>query len=77
MKNLIETLRSKKIGYGHFSISIEMDGQEFTTITTNTMATDAAFDAYYDDEDNSKRFYKSREEAQKALVNEILRAKDC
>lgn len=76
MKNLIETLRSKKTGYGHFSISIEMDGREFTTITTNTMATDAAFDACYDDEDNSKRFYKSREEAQEALVNEILRANE-
>ena len=45
MKKLIETLRSKKTGYGHFSISIEMDGQEFKTTTTNTMAIDAALDA--------------------------------
>jgi phage-related protein len=76
MKNLIETLRSKKTGYGHFSISIEMDGQEFKTTTTNTMAIDAAFDDCYDDEDNSGRYYESREEAQEALVNEILRANE-
>jgi len=76
MKNLIETLRSKKTGYGHFSISIEMDGKEFKTTTTNTMAIDAAFDDCYDDEDNSGRYYESREEAQEALVNEILRANE-
>ena len=34
MKKLIETLRRKKTGYGHFSISIEMDGQKFKTTTT-------------------------------------------
>ena len=67
MTNLIETLRSKKSGYGHFSISIEMDGQEFKTTTTNTMAIDVAFDDCYDE---------SREEAQKVLVNEILRANE-
>ena len=76
MKNLIETLRRKKVGYGHFSISIEMDGQKFTAITTNTMAIDAAFDDCYDDEDNSGRFYESREEAQEALVDEILRSNE-
>ncbi len=71
MKNLIETLRSKKTGYGHFSISIEMDGKVFKTTTTNTMAIDAAFDDCYDDDDNSGSYYESREEAQEALVNEI------
>jgi len=76
MKNLIETLRSKKTGYGHFSISIEMNNEEFKTTTTNTMAIDAAFDDCYDDEDNSGRYYESREEAQEALVNEILRANE-
>lgn len=74
MKNLIETLRSKKLGYGHFIISIELYGKEFKTITTNAMAIDAAFDDCYDDEDNSGRHYNSSEEAKKALVNEILRA---
>lgn len=74
MKNLIETLRSKWTGYGHYSISIEMDGKKLEATTTNTMAIDAAFDDCYDDEDNSGRYYESREEAQEALVNEILRA---
>lgn len=46
--------------------------KEFKTTTTNTMAIDAAFDDCYDDEDNSDRYYKSRQESQEALVNEIL-----
>ena len=74
MKNLIKTLRRKWTGYGHYSISIEMDGKEFKAITTNTMAIDVAFDDCYDDKDNSGNYYESREEAQKDLVNEILRA---
>ena len=73
MKNLIETLRKKITGYGHFSISIDINGQEFKTTTTNTMAIDAAFDYYYDHRDNSGRYYESREDAQVDLVNEILR----
>lgn len=76
MENLIETLRRKKTGYGHFSISVEIDGQEFKCTTTNTMALDAAFDDCYDDVDNSGRYYESREEAQEDLVNEILRANE-
>ena len=72
MENLIKTLRSKKTGYGHYSIFIEVEGRELKTTTTDTHAIDAAFDDCYDDEDNSGRFYKSREEAQKALINEIL-----
>lgn len=76
MKNLIETLRSKKTGYGHFSISIEIDGKEFTTTTTNTMAIDVAFDDCYDDYDNSGSYYENRKEAQEALVNEILIANE-
>ena len=74
MENLIETLRSKWTGYGHYSISIEMDGKELKATTTNSMAVDAAFDDCYDDVDNSGRYYESRREAQEALVNEILRA---
>ena len=74
MENLIKTLRSKWTGYGHYSISIEMDGEEFKATTTNTMAIDVAFDDCYDDKDNSGSYYESRREAQEALVNEILRA---
>lgn len=76
MENLIETLRNRKTGHGHFNISIEMDGKELITTTTNTMAIDAAFDNCYDDEDNEGRYYESRLEAQEALVSEILRAND-
>lgn len=49
MENLIETLRKTKTGYRHFIISIEIDGEEFSTTTTNTLAIDAAFDIYYED----------------------------
>ena len=73
MENLIETLSRKFVGYGRYCISIEMDGQVFQTTTTNTMAIDTAFNDCYDDEDNSRRFFKSRREAQQVLVDEILR----
>ena len=74
MKNLILTLNRKFSGYGHFTISIEVDGATIKTTTNNMSAVDAAFDEYYDDEDNSGRVYKSREQAQEALVNEIIDA---
>lgn len=76
MEKLIKTLRKEFAGHGHFNISIEMDGKEFKTTTTNTMAIDAAFDDCYDDENNSEMYYEDREEAQEALVNEILRKND-
>ena len=75
MKTLIETLRSKKIGAGHFIISIEMDGNELSTVTTDTLAIDAAFDEDYDN-DTEGRFYESRFQAQETLVNEILSANE-
>ncbi|MDI9534576.1 MAG: hypothetical protein QM212_01150 [Bacteroidota bacterium] len=56
MENLIETLRKEWTGYGHYSISIEMDGKEFKATTTNTMAIDVAFDDCYDDGDNSGNY---------------------
>jgi hypothetical protein len=73
MTTLIQTLRKTKTGYGHFSISVELDGNVLMATTTNTLAIDAAFDEYYDDEDTSGLFYESREEAQMALISEILR----
>jgi hypothetical protein len=69
----LETLRKNKISNGHFKISTDIDGKEYSTTTTNTMAIDAAFDECYDDEDNSGRYYETREEAQDALIDEILR----
>lgn len=74
MKNLVETLSKRFYSTGHFLISIEKDGKELKTVTTNTMAIDAAFDPYYDEDDNNNdRYYKSSFEAKKALVDEILR----
>jgi len=72
MQSLIETLYGVKSGYGHYKVSIDIKGQELSTVTDNMSAIDAAFDEYYDDEDNEGRFYESREEAQEALVNEII-----
>lgn len=73
MENLIDTLRKKQIGNGHYRITIEMpDGTIMSKVTTNTLAIDAAFDSCYNDTDNSGRYYLTREEAQMELVNEIL-----
>jgi phage-related protein len=72
MENLINTLSKKWKGYGTFLISIEHEGETFFKTTHNTMAIDAAFDDCYDDNDNSERYFKSQEEAQIELVNEIL-----
>jgi phage-related protein len=72
----METLRKQKTGAGHFRISIEIDDEILSAITTNTLAIDAAFDDCYDDCDNSKRYFESRLEAQTELVNEILRKND-
>ena len=74
MKTLINTLRTRKTGYGHFKIAVEINNEIVSTITTNTLAVDAAFDEDYDSQDNSQRFYESREQAQEALVSEILAA---
>lgn len=76
METLIETLRSKKTGHGHFNISIEMNGKKLSTTTTNTIAIDAAFDDCYDDASSQGKYYESKLEAQEALVSEILIAND-
>ena len=74
MKNLIETLRKRNTSsYGRFLISIELEGETLKTTTTNGMAIDAAFDDCYDDCDNTGRYFKTQEEAQIELINEILR----
>ena len=72
MKNLIETLTKKDAGYGHKIVSVEFQNETLSVTTTNMMAVDAAFDENYDDNDNSERFYKTREDAQIALVREIM-----
>ena len=74
--DLIQTLYARKSGYGHYRVSIELDGKQLTTITSNMSAIDAAFDEYYDDENNEGRFYESRLQAQEALINETLSANE-
>ena len=59
MKDLIKTLSHKKTGFGHFEISIVIDGINFDTTTNDTMAIDAAFDECYDDQDNKVAFTKA------------------
>jgi hypothetical protein len=76
MKEIIKSLEKRFKSYGHFTISIVKDGKVLSTVTTNTMAIDAAFDKYYDDNDNSDSYYESREEAQIALVDEIISANE-
>ena len=72
MKNLTETLRNHKTGHGHFRITIDMNGNEIGTTTTNTIAIDAAFDDDY--ECGEDGYYSSQLEARESLVNEILTA---
>ena len=68
---LLENYQNK--GRGHFLVSAEINGDVYDTITTNTMAIDAAYDDCYDDQDTSGRFYENRDEAIDELINEIKR----
>jgi hypothetical protein len=73
MKAILNTLRKKKVSYGRFEISIEVDNVIYKTSTNNTMAIDAAFDDDYDDENNLGRYYVVQFEAQASLINEIIK----
>ena len=68
----MKELNYKKTGHGHYLITISHDGDLLKATTTNAHAIDAAFDDCYDDVDNSERIYQSREQAQDALISEIL-----
>jgi len=49
-----------------------VNGVKYSTVTTNTMAVDA-----YNDEDLEEGgYYETMEEAQDALINEVLRDND-
>jgi hypothetical protein len=72
MKNLRETLEVGFKSYGHFNVSVVVNGVKYSTVTTNTMAVDA-----YNDEDLEEGgYYETMEEAQDALINEVLRDND-
>ena len=59
-------------GYGHFKVTIEYRGQEYTCTTTNTMAIDRIND------DNDGRsyegFYSTKKQALLSLWEECKRA---
>lgn len=71
------TLHYKPLGKGHFELTLydlEAD-EEVKVVTTNALAIDAAFDDDYNihaaNPDNDL-FFESQEQAQNALINEIL-----
>ncbi len=70
MKNSLiisDTLRKVKFtGYGHWKISIEIDGETITHVTNNMPAFDSAFD---EDEDD-------HQEARAGRTDEIMRKQD-
>jgi hypothetical protein len=74
MNDIIKTLSKKFTGYGHYKLSVIIDGVEYSKTTTNIRAIDAAFDDMYDDDDNSDRIYTSQKHAQETLIREILDA---
>jgi len=76
MDEIIDTLRYSFKGYGHWKITITLDGVDYSTITTNSMGIDAAFDYDYDDEVDDGRYYKSQREAQLSLIDDIVRANE-
>ena len=60
----------KNLGKGHYKITAEIDNEELSCITTNTLAIDClGEDEIYFIEDN--RYYGSSEEAEQALLDEI------
>ena len=72
MENLRNTLTVTFKGRGHYRVSIQVEGVTYTAVTTNTMA----IDAYNDEDLEEGGYYESMEEAQDALIEEVLRAND-
>lgn len=72
MESLRNSLEYGFRSHGHFNISITYKGNKLSTVTTNTLAIDSAFD----DEIEDGAYYESNEEAQDALIQEILIAND-
>ncbi len=76
MDEVVDTLRYDFRGYGHWKITITLDGVDYSTITTNSMGIDTAFDYEYDDNVDEGRYYESQREAQLDLIDEIVRKND-
>ena len=59
-----------KSGYGHYTVSIELEGKTLSATTSNMRAIDAAM---MDDEDiEADNFYETKEQGQTALIDFIL-----
>ena len=71
---ITSTLRMQASSRGGNKISFTYMGIDYSAITDNTLATDAAFDPCYDDIQDDERYYTSRREAQESLVRIILAA---
>lgn len=68
-----DTLTKKFTGHGHYKVTAEIDGKEYSTTVSDMTAIDAAFDEDYDLTADDGRYYESQKEAQEALVNAIIR----
>jgi hypothetical protein len=66
LKNRIST-RFK--GYGHFEVTIQYRGKEYSSTTTNTMAIDRIGESAR----TPKEFYKTEKDALLSLYNECKR----
>ena len=69
LKNRINT---QFAGKGHFKVTIDFRGKEYSCTTTDTMA----IDMIGDDTIDKKRFYVSEKQALTALWNECKRKND-
>lgn len=89
MKDLKVTRIEKRFsGYGHNEITVTVTGNlindygeeeqvedlRLKCTSNNTMATDAYFDEYYDEDvENEDSFFETRYEAGESLVDEVFR----
>ena len=72
MENLRTTLEFGFRSHGHYNVSVIVNGITYKTVTTNMMAIDSA----YNEDIEEGAYYESMEEAQDALINEVLRDND-
>jgi|6_EtaG_2_1085325.scaffolds.fasta_scaffold06651_7 hypothetical protein len=75
-KEIIDTLRYRSAGRGHYEVSIDLEDEEMVVLINDSHIIDVAFDDCYDDEDQSNSFYESRLQAQESLVECVLRYHD-
>jgi hypothetical protein len=69
---LKDRINTQFAGHGHFKVTIDFRGKEYSCTTTDTMA----IDRIGDDTIDKKRFYVSEKQALTALWNECKRKND-